>query len=170
MAVSDWDLLTRLAVGLGVAFVFGFERELRGSAAGDRTFALVGLGATVITAVTASSSPQAVAGVVTGVGFIGAGVIFHSDGGGVKGITTAATIFATAATGVMIGYGHLFFGVVNAFAVLLILELRHIPILRLLDARRYKNRFTPDGELVVKHAADNLRGATDDRPTKPTDE
>src|SRR5438105_15534153 len=88
MTVNDWDIIARLAVGLGVAFVFGFERGLRGSPAGDRTFALVGLGATAITAVTATTSPQAVAGVVTGIGFIGAAVVFHSDRGAVTGMSS----------------------------------------------------------------------------------
>jgi putative Mg2+ transporter-C (MgtC) family protein len=119
---------------------------------------LVGLGATAITAVTANTSPQAVAGVVTGVGFIGAGVIFHSEGGTVKGITTAAAIFATAATGVIIGYGYLLVGVLSAAAVLLILELRNIPTLRVLDARRYRDRFTPDFEPDAEDSSDKPIG------------
>ena len=68
----------------------GFERSVRGSAAGDRTFAMVCAAAAAVTAVVARSSPQAVAGVITGVGFIGAGVVFHGEGGLITGITTAA--------------------------------------------------------------------------------
>src|SRR5438128_5023763 len=107
MAHSDYMLLARIAVGFALGFVLGFERELRGSPAGDRTFALVGAGAAAITAVTYKTSPQAVAGVITGVGFIGAGLLFRGEGGVVKGVTTAATIFAAAAMGVVVGYGHL---------------------------------------------------------------
>jgi len=134
MPHAEYVLAVRIAVGLVVAYVFGFERQLRGSPAGDRTFALIGLGATAVTTVTARSSPQAVAGVITGIGFIGGGILFHSEGGLVRGITTAATIFATAGTGIMIGYGHLLLGVLTAAAVLLILEVEHIPGLRVLDA------------------------------------
>src|SRR5438128_5460126 len=100
MAHHDYALLARIALGFILAYLLGFEREIRGSPAGDRTFSLVGAASAAITAVAYRSSPQAVAGVVTGVGFIGAGVVFHSEGGAIKGITTAATIFAAAAIGV----------------------------------------------------------------------
>jgi putative Mg2+ transporter-C (MgtC) family protein len=144
MPHAEYVLAVRIAVGLVVAYVFGFERQLRGSPAGDRTFALIGLAATAVTAVTGRSSPQAVAGVITGIGFIGGGILFHSEGGLVRGITTAATIFATAGTGIMIGYGHLLLGVLTAAAVLLILELEHIPGLRVLDAHHYGSRNASD--------------------------
>src|SRR5437870_12499115 len=88
MPHAEYVLAVRIAVGLVVAYVFGFERQFRGSPAGDRTFALIGLGATAVTAVTGRSSPQAVAGVITGIGFIGGGILFHSEGGLVRGVTT----------------------------------------------------------------------------------
>ena len=138
MPHAEYVLAIRIAVGLVVAYVFGFERQLRGSPAG--------LGATAVTAVTGRSSPQAVAGVITGIGFIGGGIVFHGEGGLVRGITTAATIFATAGTGIMIGYGHLLLGVLTAAAVLLILELEHIPGLRVLDAHHYSGRVASDHE------------------------
>jgi putative Mg2+ transporter-C (MgtC) family protein len=144
MPHAEYELAVRIAVGLVVAYAFGFERQLRGSPAGDRTFALIGLGATAVTAVTGRSSPQAVAGVITGIGFIGGGIVFHSEGGLVRGITTAATIFTTAGIGIVIGYGHLLLGVLTAAAVLLILELEYIPGLRLLDAHHYSDRVASD--------------------------
>lgn len=143
MGVSDWELLARVAVGFALGYAFGFERQLRGSPAGDRTFALVGGAATAVTSVTAHSSPQAVAGVVTGIGFIGAGVVFH-EGGLVRGLTTAAAIFAAAAVGVVVGYNHLLLGVVTAAGFLLTLELQYMPFLRWLDARSYSGRFQSD--------------------------
>src|ERR1700730_10226943 len=130
MSQADRALLARVAVGFVLAYIFGFERQLRGSPAGDRTFALVGASATAITAVAARTSPQAIAGVVTGIGFIGGGVVFQGSGGIVKGVTTAATIFAAAAMGVVVGYGHIVLGVITAAGLLLTLELRHIPGLR----------------------------------------
>ena len=144
MAPHDYALLARIAVGFVLAYALGFEREIRGSAAGDRTFALVGAGATAITAVAYRTSPQAVAGVVTGIGFIGAGVVFQSEGGTITGVTTAASIFAAAAIGVVVGYGHLVLGLVTTALILLTLEVRNIRVLARLDARRYRERFHDD--------------------------
>jgi putative Mg2+ transporter-C (MgtC) family protein len=141
---NDLELLARIAVGFGLAFVFGFERQLRGSPAGNRTFALVGAAATGITAVAAHSSPQAIAGVVTGIGFIGGGVVFHGSDHMVTGITTAATIFASAGTGIVVGYGHLLLGIIMTAGLVVVLELPHVPVLRWLDAGRYADRFAND--------------------------
>ncbi len=134
----------RVGVGFALAFLVGFERELRGSPAGNRTFALVGTGTAAIAAVGLKSSPQAVAGAVTGIGFIGAGVVFHGQGELVRGLTTAAGIFASAAIGVVVGSGRLLLGTATAVIVLLTLELRYIPGLDLLDASRYQSRFRSD--------------------------
>jgi putative Mg2+ transporter-C (MgtC) family protein len=141
---TNSELMVRVLVGFALAFVVGFEREVRGSSAGDRTFALVGLATTAITAVAITTSPQAVAGAVSGIGFIGAGVVFHSEGGLIRGITTAAGVFAVAAVGIVVGSGHLSLGALTAALVLLVLEVRNLPVLRLLDARRYAGRFTDD--------------------------
>lgn len=143
---SDWALAARLLVGLVIGFVVGFEREVRGSPAGERTFGLVAVAATAVTGVVARSSPQAIAGVVTGIGFIGAGVVVHSSNTFVRGITSAAAIFATAALGVVVGTGHLLLAALTTGAVLLLLELRHWPVLDRLDARRYADRFRKDDD------------------------
>jgi putative Mg2+ transporter-C (MgtC) family protein len=118
-------LLARILVGFGLAFVIGFERELRGSPAGDRTFALVGGASAAVAATVASSSPQALAGVITGIGFIGAGVVVQYRDAFIRGITTASAIFATAGIGIVVGTGHLGLGAATTFAVLVVLELRH---------------------------------------------
>ena len=143
---SDATLALRIGVGFALAFAIGYERELRGSAAGDRTFALVGGASAAVTAVVGRSSPQAIAGVITGIGFIGGGVVFHGEGGLIKGITTAGAVFAVAGVGVVVGMGHLWLGALTAGLVLLVLELRNVPVLRLLDARRYEARFRDDYE------------------------
>lgn len=141
---TELELSLRIAVGFVLAFVVGFERELRGSPAGDRTFSLVGGAAAAVTAVAFKSSPQTVAGVITGVGFIGGGVVFHGEGGLIKGITTAGAVFAIASIGIVVGTGHLGLGILTAALVLLSLELRNLPGLRRLDARRYQARFRDD--------------------------
>jgi uncharacterized membrane protein YhiD involved in acid resistance len=82
--------------------------------------------------------------VVTGIGFIGAGMVFQSSGGMIKGVTSAATLLAVVAIGIVAGAGH---GVLACSITLLImidLELRHIPVLRLLDSRRYVGRIGDD--------------------------
>lgn len=143
---TEAALLARIALGFALAYIIGFERELRGSPAGDRTFALVGGAATAIAAAVWKTSPQALAGVVTGIGFIGAGVVVHGQNELIHGITTASAIFATAGIGVVVGTGHLTLGAVTAVAVLLVLEIRNIPVLRRLDARRYEASFRDDNE------------------------
>ena len=126
-----------VALAFALSYAIGFERELRGSAAGDRTYALVGTGAAAITTVAVDSSPQAIAGIVTGIGFIGAGLVFRGGQGMLKGMTSAATIFAVAAIGIVAGYGREWLAVGVTALVLVDLELRHLPVLRYLDARRY---------------------------------
>jgi putative Mg2+ transporter-C (MgtC) family protein len=144
-----WDhneavMLWHLILAFLLAFVVGFEREIRGAPAGDRTYSLVGTGAAAITAVTIGPAPQAIAGVITGIGFIGAGFVIHSDMGTLKGITSAATIFAVAAIGVVAGSGHTWLAVAITALVLVDLELRQVPGLRRFDARRYVQRVRDD--------------------------
>lgn len=148
MHPSDGELLVRVVVGFALAYAFGFERQLRGSQAGDRTFSMIGAASAAITAVASGSSPQAVAGVVTGVGFIGAGVVFRGRAGLVRGVTTAASVFAVAAIGVVVGYGHLLLATITAGLLLLTLEIQHIPFLRWMDARSYAGRFVADDQGV----------------------
>jgi putative Mg2+ transporter-C (MgtC) family protein len=143
---TEMALLARVGVGFALAFIIGFERGLRGSAAGDRTFALVGGAAAAMTATVWKTSPQALAGVITGIGFIGAGIVVRGQHEFIRGITTAAAIFATAGIGVVVGTGHLALGAVTAFAVLVVLELPNIPVLRRLDARRYQESFRDDND------------------------
>ncbi|MEO5679342.1 MAG: MgtC/SapB family protein [Acidimicrobiales bacterium] len=146
-APTEMALLARIGVALGLAFVLGFERELRGAPAGDRTYALVGTAAAAVTAVCIDRSPQAVAGVLTGVGFVGAGLVFQGQGGTLKGITSAATLLAVVALGVVAGSGHLWLATAVGALILVDLELRHVPVLRLLDARRYTTRVKSDDDM-----------------------
>jgi putative Mg2+ transporter-C (MgtC) family protein len=134
----------RVLLAFALSFAIGFERELRGSAAGDRTYALVGTGAAAITAVTLRASPQAVAGAVTGVGFIGAGLVFRQGPRDIRGITSAACIFAVAGLGVVAGAGHWVLAVLVCTLILVDLEVRNIPILNRLDARRYHTHIRDD--------------------------
>ena len=100
----------RLAAALLLGAVVGLERQWRQRMAGTRTNALVAAGAAafVMSALTIAGDPSArgrlAAYVVSGVGFLGAGVIFK-EGGDVRGLNTAATIWCSAAMGVLTGFG-----------------------------------------------------------------
>ena len=135
---------------VGLAFVLcyavGFERALRGSPAGDRTYSLVGTAAAAVTAVTVGPAPQAIGGVITGVGFIGAGLVLRGDRGMIRGMTSAAAMFAATGIGVVAGTGHLWLAAFVALLTILDLELRNTPVLNRLDAHRYADRMADDGD------------------------
>jgi len=147
-----------LAVAVALTYLLGFERDLRGAPTGDRVFALVGAGAGVIGIIAAHGAPNVLAGAITGIGFIGGGLVFRQAVGSqqvVMGVTTAAAIFAAAAVGAAAGQGRLLVAVVATALSLLVLEVRHVRWLRVLDGRRW-SRFFPDDEPPV--ASDKPRG------------
>ena len=146
MHITELELVTRVLVGWGLTFVLGFERAVRGAPAGDRTFSLIGAGTALIGALSLSS-PAVLGGAVTGIGFIGGGLCFRQaaqDKEILHGVTTAASIFCAAAIGAAAGVGHLGLAAIAAGAVLLSLEIRHLPLFRLLDARRWAPYFHHD--------------------------
>jgi putative Mg2+ transporter-C (MgtC) family protein len=107
----------RLGAALLLGSVLGLNRELHGKAAGLRTHALVCLGAAVATLLGlgpssgwATIDPNAITrvvqGILTGVGFLGAGVILRDPMGHVTGLTTAATIWICAVLGIVCGLGY----------------------------------------------------------------
>lgn len=155
MHVTELDLIIRVLVGWGLTFVLGFERAVRGAPAGDRTFSLVGAG-TALIGTLSLSSPAVLGGAVTGIGFIGGGLCFRQamqDKEILHGVTTAASIFGAAAIGAAAGVGHIWLAVISATAVFISLEIRHLPLFRLLDARRWEPYFHHDD-----HAHFGLRG------------
>jgi putative Mg2+ transporter-C (MgtC) family protein len=107
MDVSATDQLAivgRLALAALLGAIIGLERELSGHPAGIRTMSLVTLGACLFTevSVVTGAHDRIAAQIVTGIGFIGAGVIFR-EGTGLRGITTAATVWGAAAIGMALG-------------------------------------------------------------------
>jgi putative Mg2+ transporter-C (MgtC) family protein len=116
--VADASQITRITVRLLMAAVLGgilgFEREHKGKAAGVRTHMLVALGAALFVLVPQTSGAESDAmsrvlqGVIAGIGFLGAGTILKNQQGDeahVKGLTTAAGLWMTAAIGVAVGLG-----------------------------------------------------------------
>lgn len=116
-ALTWTDVVIRLLAATGIGGMIGLNRELTRKPAGLRTHALVALGSAlaVVSAmrlgepVDAAQHAEAVArviqGVVAGIGFIGGGVILHTEGRNVVGLTTAATIWVSAALGISCAVG-----------------------------------------------------------------
>ena len=135
-ALTTVDFLIRLVTGVACGALIGVERQWRARMAGLRTNALVATGATLFvlysTAVGDTGSPTRVASyVVSGIGFLGGGVILR-DGAGVRGLNTAATLWCSAAVGVLAASGKLQLAALGTLAVLAVhLVLR--PAGRLLD-------------------------------------
>ena len=142
-----------LVVAVALTYLLGFERDLRGAPTGDRVFALVGLGAGVVGIIAANGAPNVLAGAITGIGFIGGGLVFRQASGSqqvVRGITTAAAIFAATAIGAAAGEGRLIIATAATALALFVLEIRHMRWLRLLDGRRW-SRYFPDDDRPVQH-------------------
>jgi putative Mg2+ transporter-C (MgtC) family protein len=118
------DFALRLAAALLMGACVGLERQWRQRMAGTRTNALVAAGASAFVMCgflvrdASRGEAQIVSYVVSGVGFLGAGVIFK-DGGSVRGLNTAATIWCSAAIGALCGLGQPLYALVLATAVLL---------------------------------------------------
>lgn len=131
----DWNvealMALRVLVAAALGSFVGWEREQHGREAGIRTYGAVALGACVFaliaTHITGGNNPHVVAaGVVTGVGFLGAGVIMK-DNGGIVGLTTAATLWATASVGLAVGYGMYTLGLLVSFILFGLLSIHHAP-------------------------------------------
>src|SRR6266568_4087774 len=137
MSPEYLTIIVRIAGALLIGALIGFERTFHGRPAGFRTHALVSLASAILmlatvyqsewmTAVsvdTIRTDPTRMAqGIMTGIGFLGAGVIFK-EGLTVRGLTTAASIWVTAAIGILVGIGFWFAAIVGAVAVLVVLAL-----------------------------------------------
>lgn len=164
MDVSTGEQLAivgRLALAGLLGAVMGLERELRGHPAGIRTMSMVTLGACLFTDVSQliGAGDRIAAQIVTGIGFLGAGVIFR-EGTGIKGITTAATVWATAAVGMAIGRELYVAGILGAVIIVALLWSRPLThrleeLIRPLDERLRR-------ELKEAGVADEEEVRTDD--------
>lgn len=148
MTKVDTVMIGRIALGALLGYVIGWEREFRGKTAGERTFALIALGAAAFTALGVerfpTSAEKVIAGVVTGVGFLGAGLIFRGQENIVVGLTTAASAWAASAVGVLCGSGDYWVALFSALLILLLLESNYLPVVRRFDVRRDRPADTED--------------------------
>ncbi|MNT23335.1 putative Mg(2+) transport ATPase [compost metagenome] len=117
-------LLIMLSVLIGL--LIGIEREYRNKSAGLRTFILVSFGSCLFNILSLkiglANPDRLAANIITGIGFLGAGVIFKEDNK-VSGITTATTIWAAASLGMCVGAGYIFLAFIGVGLVLAILAL-----------------------------------------------
>ncbi len=118
------DDLFKLAMAMLAGGLIGAEREFRYKAAGFRTIILICMGATLFTIISVRMDPlnnsRVTANIITGIGFLGAGAIMRGDGR-IAGLTTAATIWISAALGMGIGASEYTLVSAATFAILIIL-------------------------------------------------
>ena len=131
--VIDTEIILRLVVATIVGGLIGFERSKAGKPAGIRTQMLVCMGAALFVIVTIKTIPdeaaRIIAGIATGIGFLGAGTIFRAEDH-VRGLTTAASIWAVAAIGLTAGLGEYALTAAATILVILILQLGRIKFFR----------------------------------------
>jgi putative Mg2+ transporter-C (MgtC) family protein len=132
--LTNQEVLLRMAVSLVVGLIIGLERTLHRKPAGIRTYSLVCIGSTMFMIVSAygiqavplgnlmhAGDPGRVAAqIVTGIGFLGAGVILQ-DRGRIRGLTTAAEMWTTAGLGMAVGLGLYFLTLISVVCVLIAL-------------------------------------------------
>lgn len=123
----DQEIIIRFLLAALWGGIVGAEREYRSKSAGFRTMIMISIGACFFTMISAyiggAANPDRIAAnIVSGIGFLGAGVIFQGDNR-MSGITTAATIWAVAAVGMGIGAGHYFASAVASILIIIILTI-----------------------------------------------
>ena len=139
--------LLAILLSLVLCGVVGLEREKRGRSAGLRTHLLVGMGSCILMIISIYGFPKTTftrdvarlaAGVITGVGFLGAGAIIHSQGG-IKGLTTASTIWLVMAIGMACGSMNFLLAIGGTIVVMIVLTL----------FRKFERQVTRSNPLVV---------------------
>lgn len=130
MALSNWEITLRLLLAAIYGILIGMERHQNGKPVGRRTHALICVSGSMIAIIGlcgfenmdyfTRDPTRLPVGVLTGLGFLGAGVIWQ-DKGGVRGLTTAATVYATACVGLSVGFGYYFLGTLSTALIVLIL-------------------------------------------------
>ena len=151
VVTSDVEIIGRLALAAFLGYLVGLERALAGQAAGERTHSLAAVGAATFGLISvagfAGADPTRVAsGVVTGLGFLGAGMILKSAGEEVRGLTTAAGIWAVGGSGLAIGMGLYLLGMGAAVVVSLLLLTERVTRIdeRVARRRTLKSRGVPE--------------------------
>lgn len=174
--MEDLELIKRLCLSAALGALLGLEREWRQKDAGLRTNILIAMGSTLFTVMSidvstgsGGDSTRIASGIVTGIGFLGAGAIMRK-GSSIKGLTTAAMIWVNAAVGVAVGGGEYRVAIIAtavALLVLVLLDPVERALLRRHSSRRRTGRAT-SGESFEADEEDPAReGAADLRRSTP---
>ena len=127
---NELDFLVRIALCLVLGIAIGVERELRNKPAGISTNCFVMAGACLFTFISQAIDPNSpariAAQVVSGVGFLGAGMILKSDQNTVKNLTTAASVWFAAGIGMLIGFGWYVIAAISAVYAIVVPRIPHI--------------------------------------------
>ena len=123
------EILLRLVLAVVAGGFIGLEREVVHKPAGVRTHMLVCLGSALFVLVTLETLPneaaRIIAGIATGIGFLGAGTIFKTKNE-VQGLKTAASVWTVAAIGVAVGLGYYLMTIIAVILILIILQLNKL--------------------------------------------
>lgn len=130
------ECLIRILIAICLGFSLGVERQLRLKVAGIRTHVVVAAGAALFTMISKYgftdtnyfNAAQVAAQIVSGIGFIGAGMILHRQNAAVHGLTSAAGIWLTAAIGMTIGAGMYYVGLGATVVIILVQLFLHLPL------------------------------------------
>jgi len=127
---SEFRFVLGLILSILVGFIIGFERESKGKDAGISTHTLVILGSMLFTYISVNapgsdSSTRIAAQVVTGIGFLGAGLILR-EGTNVRNLTTAASLWFAAAIGMAIGFEYYLVAIISGIVAVMILRIPHM--------------------------------------------
>jgi putative Mg2+ transporter-C (MgtC) family protein len=155
------EIIFRMCAAVLIGCVIGLDRNLHGKPTGIKTLGLVALGASLMTMAgmdfnflrgefDTTAASRTMQGVITGVGFLGAGVIIQDQASDrVRGLTTAASIWVTAAMGIVCGMGY---WEIASIALVLVLMLFLIgrPLERIIH-RRWLNKSTEEKEAISRH-------------------
>ena len=125
------EMILRLLLATALGAIIGYQRERSGKPAGLRTHTLICIGAALFTVAslygfsTTADPARVAAGIVAGIGFLGAGAILRRGEGVVEGLTTAATIWVVAAIGLAAGAGLYLVAAVTTAIIMIVLFLPH---------------------------------------------
>ncbi len=139
MSEVELTIVLRAVIAAVLGFVIGWERQVLGAPVRARATALAATTAAMLVALTEAFYPDEIArvvtGVVTGIGFLGAGMILRSSNGEVSGHTTAASLWAMTAIGMAVGSGHELLGILLALVLYIIIAISEWPLL--IQLRQY---------------------------------
>jgi putative Mg2+ transporter-C (MgtC) family protein len=161
----ELTIVLRAALAALLGFIIGREREVIESTNRARAVALAAMTAAALVALTEASYPdetaRVVAGVVTGIGFLGAGAIMRSSTGEVQGLTTAASMWAMSAIGMAVGAGHELLGVLLALVIYVTAAITKWPVMtRLLQLRAQREAKAASSRLPKEGDAPDSPQAT----------